>query len=227
LTEPSFDSEFSRIPDPIGERAPAPLPALAARPGPSRSERRRRARVAWLVASGWVFGQLAIAGIRSDMPRVPLAYTLACGVGPVVAGLVCFTAAIAPGRLGLGARAGVLAALALLMPLSFVVSGYALSPPYPEAPAGTLVNGVFCLNVALAWTLVPLVAAGLALRGAFAAGAGARSLLVGLAAGLFVATTSMLRCPLSDPWHMALSHGGAVVASALLGAFVLARVTRA
>lgn len=228
MSEKSFDdADLARIPDPLGASPLTTLAAARARPGPERAERRRRTRLAWLVAGGWVLGQLAVAGIRGDMSRVPLAYTVACAGGPIVAGAICFIAAVAPGRLGLGARIGVLTTLALLMPLAFVVSGYALSPPYVGAPSGTMVNGVFCFNIALAWTLLPLIAAGLALRGAFAARAGVRSALVGLAGGLFVATTSMLRCPLSDPWHMALSHGGAVLASALIGALVLAKVTRA
>jgi hypothetical protein len=114
----------------------------------------------------------------------------------------------------------------MLAPVAFMVSSFALSPPYPEAPLGLFKHGVFCFNIAIAWTLLPLVAAGVALRSSFVSRAVWRSALVGLGAGLIVATTSMLRCPLSGAWHMALSHGGAVLASALLGAFVLSRVTR-
>jgi len=128
--------------------------------------------------------------------------------------------------MGLGVRVGTLATLALVVPLTFMLSGYALSPPYPGAPAGLFQHGVLCLDVAMAWTVIPLVAAGLALRSSFVTRAGWRSALVGVGAGLIVAATSFLRCPLSDAWHVALSHGGAVLASALLGGFVLARVTR-
>jgi hypothetical protein len=170
--------------------------------------------------------QLGVAGIREDMRQVPLLYTVVLGVAPAVAGLLCIVAAASPGRMGLGIRVGALAGLALVLPLGFMLSGYALSPPYLDAPAGAFKHGIFCFNIALAWTAVPLVAAGLALRGAFVTRAGWRSALVGAGAGLVVAATSFLRCPLSSPWHVALSHGGAVVACALLGAFVLARVTR-
>jgi hypothetical protein len=135
-------------------------------------------------------------------------------------------AALSPGRLGLGARVTLLAALALALPVAFTASSYALSPPYPDAPLGSFKHGVFCFNIAIAWTLLPLIAAGLALRSTFVSRAVWRSALIGLGAGLIVATTSMLRCPLSGAWHMALSHGGAVMASAVLGAFVLSRVTR-
>jgi hypothetical protein len=128
--------------------------------------------------------------------------------------------------MGLGMRVGALAGLAVVLPLGFMLSGYALSPPYAEAPGGGFKHGVFCFNIALAWTTVPLLAAGLALRGSFVTRAGWRSALVGAGAGLVVAATTFLRCPVSSAWHVALSHGGAVVVSALLGAFVLARITR-
>jgi len=147
-------------------------------------------------------------------------------VAPVVAGLLCVAAGASPGRMGLGVRVGVLATLALVLPLVFTLSGYALSPPYPDAPLGEFKHGVFCFDIAIAWTVVPLVAAGLALRSRFVTRAPWRSALVGAGAGLIVAATSFLRCPVSGAWHVALSHGGAVVASALLGAFLLARATR-
>ena len=66
-----------------------------------------------------------------------------------------------------------------------------------------------------------------ALRNTFVTRAVWRSALVGAGAGLIVAATSMLRCPLSGAWHNTFSHAGAVVASAILGALVLSRITRA
>ncbi len=220
--------DFTRIPDPwrhaahsASLRAPNSGPAVR-----TRSESARGRRTALFVAAGWLLGQLGVTGIRGDIHHVARPYTFVLGVAPVVAGLSCIVAAASPGRMGLGMRVGVLAGLALVLPLGFILSGYALSRPYPEAPAGAFKHGVFCFNIALAWTTVPLVAAGIALRGAFVTRAGWRSALVGAGAGLVVAATSFLRCPLSSAWHVALSHGGAVVASALLGAFVLARVTR-
>jgi hypothetical protein len=225
-TLPTFDD----IPDPLSAAAPRvelPPAQTPARPAPTRGDVARARRLALLVGSGWVVGQLAIAGIRADMVQVPLGYTLGLGVLPFAAGALCFAAALAPGRLGLGARVVGLALLALIAPLIFTVSNYVFSPPYAGAPLGEFKHGVFCFNIAMAWTLLPLVVAGFALRSTFVAGAVWRSALLGLGAGLVVATTSMLRCPLSGAWHMALSHGGAVVASALLGAFVLSRVTRA
>ena len=221
--------DFEDIPDPSLESAPLPprpRPEPSSR-APTRRELGRGRRIALLVSASWICAQLAVAGVRGDMARVPLGYTFGFAVVPVVAGLVCLAAATTPGRLGLGARVSLLATLALALPATFAVMSYFFSPPYPGAPQGEFKYGVLCFNVAIAWTLLPLVGAGIALRGTFVTRATVRSALVGTGAGLVVSATSMLRCPLSDAWHMALSHGGAVIATALAGATVLARVTRA
>lgn len=228
MTEPELP-DFESIPDPFAGSAalpPRPRPELSTR-APTRRGLTRGRRIALLVSAGWIGAQLAASGLRGDMARVPLGYTLGFAVVPVVAGLVCLAAATTPGRLGLGARVILLATLALALPATFAVVSYVFSPPYAGAPAGDFKYGVVCFNVALAWTLLPLIAAGFALRGTFVTRGTVRSALVGAGAGLVVSATSMLRCPLSDSWHMALAHGGAVVAAALLGATVLARVTRA
>jgi hypothetical protein len=73
---------------------------------------------------------------------------------------------------------------------------------------------------------VPILGAALALRGTFAAGAVWRSALVGVACGLGAAVAAQLRCPITGGAHIALAHGGVVVISALLGAFLLPRATR-
>jgi hypothetical protein len=84
-----------------------------------------------------------------------------------------------------------------------------------------------CGNLALGWSAVPLLAAALGLRGAFAAGALWRSALVGTACGLGAAVAAQVRCPITGAWHIVLAHGGVVVIAALLGAFLLPRATQA
>jgi Negative regulator of sigma F len=221
--------DLGGIPDPfagMGDAPPALVPQPAAQ-GPTRRDLSHGRRLALIVGAAWLVGQLVVTGLRDDWQQVPLAYVLGFGIAPIAAGLLCLVAAVSPGRLGLGVRVALLATLALALPLGFVLASVLDSPPYPGAPLGLFKHGVFCFNIALAWTLLPLIAAGFALRGTFVTRPTWRSALVGAGCGLVVSATSMLRCPLSGPWHMALSHGGAVIAAALLGAFVLARVTRA
>jgi hypothetical protein len=225
-TLPALDG----VPDPLSDAAP-PLPALtpvgARRPSRTRAQLASARAVALVVSLGWLFGQLLVLGARGDLSRVPLVYVLAFGVAPIVVGALCVLAAGSAGRLGLGARTGLLAGLALFPPLAFVLAALFASPPYAAAASGDFRDGVFCFHMAVAWTVLPLLSAGVALRGTFVGRSGWRSAALGTAAGLIAAAVITLHCPLSGSFHVGLGHGGAVIASALLGAFALSRVTRA
>ncbi|HET9955075.1 MAG TPA: hypothetical protein VFQ61_11250 [Polyangiaceae bacterium] len=234
------------IPDPLGPRAGSSAsmrfeqigaelpvgiqPALQALPtGSARRTRTELQRARWIAVCGsllWLGMQLGLSGIRGDMSRVPWGYTLALVGLPCVAGIGCIAVALAPGRLGLGLRTGLLMMLALLCPAGFLLVGGLQPLPYPEVPLGNFQFGLLCFNVAMGWTLLPLVLAAYALKNSFVGRAGYRSALVGGGIGLIVASASALRCPLSAVSHVVFSHGGAVIASALLGAYALSRVTR-
>jgi hypothetical protein len=221
-------AKLREIPDPlsgVNAEPPAGVRLPAARP--TRSDVARSRRLALAVGSAWLVAQLLITGVRPDVAAVPFGYWLALGAVPLAAGVICMVAAVSGGRLGLGQRVALLTALSLIAPAAYAVCGYVLSPPYPSAPLASFEHGVFCLNIALAWTALPLIAAGVALRRSFAGQVVLRSAAFGAGAGLIVSVTSTLRCPLSGALHVALSHGGAVVLTALLGALVLSRVTRA
>lgn len=225
-TLPPFDG----IPDPLPDALPR-LPALPSatvrRPSRTRAELGRARTVALVVSGGWFTGQLLLLGVRGDFAELPLGYVVAFGVAPIVAGAACVLAAESAGRLGLGARVGLLAALSLLSPAAFVLGALLAPAPYAAAATGDFRDGAFCFHMALAWTVLPLLAAGLALRGTFVGRAGWRSAALGAGAGLLAAAAITLHCPLPGPVHVGLGHGGAALASALLGGFVLSRVTRA
>ncbi len=221
-------AKFRDVPDPLsGVTAEPPVNVRLPARRPTRSELSRVRRVALGVGVAWLGAELLVAGVRSDAAQVPLGYWVALGALPLVAGVICVVAALSGGRLGLGLRVTLLASLALVAPALYAACGYVLSPPHPSAELGNFEHGVLCMNIALAWTLLPLIAAGLGLRRAFAGNAVVRSAVLGAGAGLIVSVTSTLRCPLAGAWHVALSHGGAVVLTALLGAVLLSRVTRA
>jgi hypothetical protein len=219
--------KLREIPDPLAGLVALPAEVRPPERRPTRKDHARARRVGLAVGSAWLAAQLLVAGIRPDVEHVPLSYWIEFGVAPLAAGALCFVAALSSGRIGAGQRVTLLATLSLLAPLLYTLSGYLLAPPYAGAPIGDLKHGVSCLNVALAWTLLPLLAAGVALRRSFIGRPVLRSALLGAGAGLIVSVISTLRCPLSGALHVALSHGGAVIVTALLGAVLLSRVTRA
>jgi hypothetical protein len=107
-----------------------------------------------------------------------------------------------------------------------MISGLLLPVPYEHGEMGDLSFGAYCLNCSLAWALLPIAAAGLSLRNAFAAGAVWRSALLGAGCGLLAAGVFTLHCPVVDKWHIAIAHGGAVLLSSIIGALGLSWATR-
>ncbi|MGC4089229.1 MAG: NrsF family protein [Polyangiaceae bacterium] len=83
-----------------------------------------------------------------------------------------------------------------------------------------------CLDITLAWALVPLACAALSLRHAFPAGSTWRSALVGGASGLLAGGVMNLHCPNVDRLHMSIGHGVPVLVAVVAGALLMGRVAR-
>lgn len=222
---------FGDIPDPLSAAAPPAarpvrLPELA--PSLERTQVRNR-RIAALVGSlAWLALHLAVFGVRRDFGQLPLGYAVAQILVPFTVAVVALVVALGSGRLGLGVRMGLVSALAVLGPASFVL--IAAGAPVPgEVPAGvaTMIGILLCFDITVAWAAVPLLLAALTLHGAFAAAARWRSALVGAGAGLFAGATMNLHCPNVAPLHMLLGHGAPVVVATLAGALLLALRARA
>lgn len=192
----------------------------------TRPEVQRRKRLAVVVSVVWIGVQFFAFGVRGDLSRLPLSYLIALCIAPISAGFLAVALAVRGGTFGLGTRVALVSALAVLGPLSFMVSGFLMPAPYENGELGDLSFGAYCLNCTVAWALLPIVAAGLVLRGAFAASSVWRSALLGAGCGLVAAGLFTLHCPVVGKWHIALAHGSAVVISALIGGACLAWATR-
>ena len=226
-SEPDLVARFSEIPEPGGD-PPMRLRAPANVAAPGRTTVRKQ-RIAALVASvAWVGTHLAVYGIRSDFARVSLLYLVAQVLLPFVLAIASLVVALAPGRLGLGAKIGLISTLALLGPTTFCLIALGSPPPYvaPDG-AGSLIGVLVCFDITVAWAAIPVLLAALSLRGAFAAGSRLRSGLIGAAAGLFAGATMNLHCPNVSSVHVLFGHGLPVVLEAAAGALFLAFRTRA
>jgi hypothetical protein len=174
----------------------------------------------------WLAVHLAVCGVRTDLPDLPLTYVAAQIALPVLLAIASLLIALDSGKLGLGLRVGLVSALAILGPASFCL--IALGAPIPRLPEPEpLFESLFCFDITVAWIAIPLLLAGGALQSAFVAGARWRSALVGAGIGLFAGATMNLHCPNVEPAHMLLGHGFAVVMAAALGALVLVLRARA
>jgi hypothetical protein len=217
---------FTDIPDPL--QATGDLPAV---PGvvqrraagvPDREQMLWRRRAALVSSLCWLSTHLVVFGLRHDFRQLPPAY-LGSHIGaPLVLALASLYVATRPGRWGLGPPRLWVATLALGGPLTFWVLG-AITPS--EGPsvhdAQPWLGALVCSDLMLLWMSVPLFAAAVALRRAFAATALWRSALVGSSIGLASGVTINLHCANVEPFHLVIGHGLPIALAALLGAFVV------
>lgn len=229
--DPDLHALFGEIPDPGAVLPPSPsaLPRvreLAA--SPARDTVRKRRLAALIGSAAWLLTHLAVYGLRSDLHELPTLYVAAQILLPFLVALVSLFAALSYGKLGLGSRIGVVSGLVLLGPLAFcLVALGAPAPHFTAADEPSLLGILVCFDITVAWTAVPLLSAALVLPGAFAAGVGWRSALVGASVGLFAGATMNLHCPNAAPLHVLMGHGLPVLVATLLGALVLGYRTRA
>jgi hypothetical protein len=176
----------------------------------------------------WLVAHLSVYGLRGDLQHLPPPY-LALQVGlPALLGALSLWLALAPGRLGLGLRVPVLAALAVLGPLSFWLLAAGVPAPYAESPlANFWLSSLLCLDLTLAWAAAPLLLAALVLRRAFPSAALWRSALVGAAVGLSCGAAINLHCPSVNQAHLLAGHGVPIALATLLGGLVVSRWSRA
>jgi hypothetical protein len=224
-------SLLKEIPDPLTDAPPAlaavapPRPAEAA---PLRSQIRRRRSAALAIGMFWLCGHLAAYGIRQDLHRLSAQYVAAQMLLPGLLAAGSLLLAVAPGKLGVGLGVSLLAALAVLGPLSFWLFAAGMPVPYTADTGGAFwLGSAVCLDLTLLWETAPLLLAGMALRRAFPASTRWRSALVGGAIGLSCGSAINLHCSNPSPAHLVGGHGVPIVVAALVGGFVLSRWVRA
>ena len=217
---------FTDIPDPLGATPGdvPPLPALLQHLAevPDREQVHRRRRAGLVLSLGWLACHLAVFGVRHDLHELPPAY-LASHIGaPLALALTSLYVATRPGQWGLGPSRHWVAALVLGGPISFWVLGALTPAPRPSIPdAEPWLGALMCSDLMLVWMSVPLFAAAVALRRAFAATAVWRSALVGASIGLLSGATINLHCANVEPYHLVLGHGVPIALGSLLGALVV------
>jgi hypothetical protein len=227
-SEPDFAGRFGEIPDPLAPRGTPPVsrpPVLDE--APQRTLTRQRRLLALTGSIAWLAAHLVVYGIRSDLGELSVPYLAAQIFLPFLVASGSLAVALGPGKLGLGLKITLIAALAVLGPITFCL--IALGAPVPRAVSdgGALLPIFVCFDITVAWAAVPLLLAALSLRGAFAAGARWRSALVGAGVGLAAGATMNVHCPNVAPAHMLFGHGLPVLVATLLGAAFLTYRSRA
>ena len=210
-----FDlNKLGEIADPFElDIAPRPAPALPPTP---RISRGRTALACTAIALLWT----AWLGREGLAPRPALSPTFVlCAVGlPVSVIVLAFAGFRHRGRLGLGLRLPILALIALVAAVGFVLSAFATQSTTPEV--FTVQSTLSCVLTTSALAALPLLA-GLALfRRTLVGNATARMLLFGLGCALLGTLLIRLHCPQESIEHLLLAHGVALPLFGLVGALL-------
>jgi hypothetical protein len=226
-----FDvGRLAEIPDPFAGDPVAPGLGRAA-PAHTASATRARVRALRALAAGLAVAfeitWLARTGFRPNLRTTP-APILALGfLVPLVGSALALRAVTRAGAHGLGEPTARVAALVFGPPLLFAAATLLVAREAEAAGGGSFWGGAFgCLTATGLLTIVPLALGALAFRRAFPSASRWRSAALGVACGAIAAATIWLACPNGSPLHVLVAHGAAMLVGGLLGASVVARVTR-
>jgi hypothetical protein len=231
-----FDlSRLDEIPDviPAHDAAQRPIPPriTSGAAGPTRAVVRRQRALALLGGLAWFVAQVATLGLRTDIARLGMTFTLVQVAAPALLGAITLGIALWPGRDGLGARAGMLRNVTIAALVGLTALTLLMPPPFEyRAPVGMpppVAWVIVCADIVFVMGAIPLAFAAAAWRRSFAVSAAERTFALGAACGLGAVTTMQLHCENIMPLHVTFGHIVPAAALALAGAFVLNRITRA
>jgi negative regulator of sigma F NrsF-like protein len=196
---------------------------------PTRPLRAPFVRVLVLVplAAAIVVAVPALHFFRSDMGVIGFVRAWGFSVGQAIAGLVIVAAALheaIPGRALPRAVVASIIAAGLVLPVALLALTAAPFDVGP-GPGRALMDGIGCFRTSAVAAVPALVVAAFLAARAFPVRPSAAGALYGLGAGLIADAGLRLYCEYSQPAHVILAHGGAIVASLVAGV-VLALVSR-
>jgi hypothetical protein len=192
--------------------------------------RRPMRQLALLLAVSLAYGAgvLAVVATRLDMGELSTAWIGGAALAWLLGFVVPVYLALVPRPGSMLGRWQLAAAAAVITSIAFVMLGLTLHPSGPSSlhyGSAQFVRGHPCFEIGLATALVPVVVGALCLRGALPVGSRWIAAALGAGAGSLGGLVLHLHCRVTDPLHQGLIHGGVVVASALLAAALVPRVT--
>lgn len=192
--------------------------------------RRPMRQLALLLAMSLAYGAgvLAVVATRLDMGELSTAWIGGAALAWLLGFVVPVYLALVPRPGSMLGRWQLAAAAAVITSIAFVMLGLTLHPSGPSSlhyGSAQFGRGHPCFEIGLATALVPVVVGALCLRGALPVGSRWIAAALGAGAGSLGGLVLHLHCRVTDPLHQGLIHGGVVVASALLAAALVPRVT--
>lgn len=234
MTEPrdrdDLELPLSSLPAPPPPPLGAALEGELGRLAPVRPRRPLR-DAAIILATGLGFGgaMLAMMKVRRDLLELPLSWLILMGLAWLLGFVVPAWLVVVPPRGQVIARWRAAAVAGAISAVLFVVCGFVIQPSGPSSlpSLASPLHSFGCLEIGLIASIVPISLSAIAVRGAFPVGSRWAAAALGGAGGALGGLMLHFHCPVTDPVHVGVMHGGVVIAAALLSALLAPRATDA
>lgn len=234
MTEPrdrdDLELPLSSLPAPPPPPLGAALEGELGRLAPVRPRRPLR-DAAIIIATGLGFAgaMLAMMKVRRDLLELPLSWLILMGLAWLLGFVVPAWLVVVPPRGQVIARWRAAAVAGAISAVLFVVCGFVIQPSGPSSlpSLASPLHSFGCLEIGLIASIVPISLSAIAVRGAFPVGSRWAAAALGGAGGALGGLMLHFHCPVTDPVHVGVMHGGVVIAAALLSALLAPRATDA
>lgn len=213
-------------PPPLGAALEGELGRLA----PVRPRRPvRDAAIIMATGLGFAGAMLAMMKVRRDLLELPLSWLILMALAWLLGFVVPAWLVVVPPRGQVIARWRAAAVAGAISAVLFVVCGFVIQPSGPSSfpSLQSPLHSYGCLEIGLIASLVPILLSAIAVRGAFPVGSRWAAAALGAAGGALGGLMLHFHCPVTDPIHVGVMHGGVVIAAALLSALLAPRATDA
>lgn len=213
-------------PPPLGAALESELSSLR----PARPRRPLRdAAIILVTGLGFAAAMLAVMEVRRDLLELPTSWLVLMGAAWLLGFAVPAWLVVVPPRGQVIARWRTAAIAGGLSAVLFLVCGFVIQPSGPSSLPSlqSPLHSYGCLKIGLIASVVPILLAAIAVRGAFPVGSRWAAAAIGGAGGALGGMMLHFHCPVTDPVHVSVMHGGVVVVAALISALVVPRATDA
>lgn len=234
MTEPrdrdDLELPLSSLPAPPPPPLGAALEGELGRLAPVRPRRPLRdAAIILATGLGFAGAMLAMMKVRRDLLELPLSWLILMGLAWLLGFVVPAWLVVVPPRGQVIARWRAAAVAGAISAVLFVVCGFVIQPSGPSSlpSLASPLHSFGCLEIGLIASIVPISLSAIAVRGAFPVGSRWAAAALGGAGGALGGLMLHFHCPVTDPVHVGVMHGGVVIAAALLSALLAPRATDA
>lgn len=234
MTEPrdrdDLELPLSSLPAPPPPPLGAALEGELGRLAPVRPRRPLRdAAIILATGLGFAGAMLAMMKVRRDLLELPLSWLILMGLAWLLGFVVPAWLVVVPPRGQVIARWRAAAVAGAISAVLFVVCGFVIQPSGPSSlpSLSSPLHSFGCLEIGLIASIVPISLSAIAVRGAFPVGSRWAAAALGGAGGALGGLMLHFHCPVTDPVHVGVMHGGVVIAAALLSALLAPRATDA